>query len=329
MNVALNSNNTLQRSQFWQDKIEDCLKSITDTRYTLIMTKHLVGLLLCVYVKESLHGHIKDVRSCSTGVGIMGMMGNKGAVVVRFNLHSTSICVVCAHLAAARENIQGRNNDYRNIMERTLFIPDQQTSLFPSTTPLSGQFSLQDHHSICTILDHEIVFWIGDFNYRIDLSLSLEEIMNFIWCENIAQLRKRDQLNIERALGNVFQGFEEAPLTFLPTYKYIVGTDNYDTRPEKKLRPPAWCDRILWRDLTTEGAGAIKFKTYRRSNLKTSDHKPVSASFVLESRLVDGILELAEYERLRKEVESLQSSVRPEVEVSPVEFHHEKIRYQV
>lgn len=256
-------------------------------------------------------------------------MGNKGAVVVRFNLHSTSICIVCAHLAAARENIQGRNNDYRNIMERTLLIRDHQSHNFPTKTSLSGQFNLQDERSICSILDHEIVFWIGDFNYRIDVSLNLEEIMNHIWCENITFLRKKDQLNIERALGNVFQGFEEAPLTFLPTYKYIVGTDIYDTRPDKKLRPPAWCDRILWRDLTTEGAGAIISKTYRKTNLKTSDHKPVSASFILESRVVDGVLELVEYDRLRKEVESLQSSARPEVEIGPVEFHHEKIRYQV
>lgn len=40
--------------------------------------------------------------------------------------------------------------------------------------------------------------------------------------------------------------FEEGPLTFKPTYKYQPGTDLYEQRPDKKLRAPAWCDRILW-----------------------------------------------------------------------------------
>lgn len=30
--------------------------------------------------------------------------------------------------------------------------------------------------------------------------------------------------------GNVFFGYKEGPITFLPTYKYDNGTDNYDTR---------------------------------------------------------------------------------------------------
>lgn len=38
------------------------------------------------------------------------------------------------------------------------------------------------------------------------------------------------QLQREMALGNVFQGYEEGPITFLPTYKYDNGRDVYDTR---------------------------------------------------------------------------------------------------
>jgi phosphatidylinositol-bisphosphatase len=44
----------------------------------------------------------------------------------------------------------------------------------------------------------------------------------------------------------LFLDFEEGPLTFKPTYKYQPGTDLYEQRPDKKLRAPAWCDRILW-----------------------------------------------------------------------------------
>ena len=70
MNVALNSGNTLQRAQFWQEEIESSLGS-TGTRYALISAKPLVGLLLCVYAKESVYSYIKDVRSTTLGVGIM------------------------------------------------------------------------------------------------------------------------------------------------------------------------------------------------------------------------------------------------------------------
>ena len=47
------------------------------------------------------------------------------------------------------------------------------------------------------------------------------------------------------AAGNVFQGFNEAPPRFWPTYKFDSGTNQYDT--SAKQRVPAHCDRILWR----------------------------------------------------------------------------------
>ena len=37
-----------------------------------------------------------------------------------------------------------------------------------------------------------------------------------------------------------------APLTFRPTYKFQAGTNLYEPRPDKKLRAPALCDRLLW-----------------------------------------------------------------------------------
>lgn len=328
MNIAVDPLGPV-RTQYWLTEIQQSLSRIPSRNYHLLGAKNLVGILLCIFIDEAIYGEITDVRWTTTAVGVMGVMGNKGAVVVRFNLYGTSLCFICAHLAAARENVQGRNNDYRNIMERSLLVPENISRKFPSITPQSGQYGLLDDNSLCTILDHDIIFWIGDFNYRIDVSMNLEEIMSHICCENIPALRKKDQLNIERSLGNVFQGFEEAPLTFLPTYKFIVGTDAYDTRPEKKLRPPAWCDRILWKDQTLEGLGAVVLKSYRRSTLKTSDHKPVSAAFVMETRVVDSALERHEYNHLLLEVGSLQCSTKPEVEISPLEFKIPQIRYMV
>ena len=123
MNIALNSGATLQKAQFWHDSIQNCLDS-TRVKYTMVMEKYLVGLLLCIFVKDSLLPVVKDVRGCSTGVGLMGMMGNKGGVAIRMSIYDTSICFVCAHLAAHRENIAGRNADFKSIFERSIFISE-------------------------------------------------------------------------------------------------------------------------------------------------------------------------------------------------------------
>ena len=58
----------------------------------------------------------------------------------------------------------------------------------------------------------------------------------------------------------------------------------YDTRAEKKVRTPAWCDRILWRTAPsgatlTQTQTQIQLLDYGRSPLNASDHKPVFAVF--------------------------------------------------
>ena len=54
-----------------------------------------------------------------TGLG--GAAGNKGGVGIRFLLHSTSICFVCAHLAAGQSQINDRNSDYAEITKKMAF----------------------------------------------------------------------------------------------------------------------------------------------------------------------------------------------------------------
>jgi hypothetical protein len=46
------------------------------------------------------------------------------------------------------------------------------------------------------------------------------------------------QLRIAIDNGEAFVGYDEGPLLFPPTYKYDVGTDNYDS--SEKMRIPAW-----------------------------------------------------------------------------------------
>lgn len=97
-----------------------------------------------------------------------------------------------------------------------------------------------------------------------------------------SELLQLDQLNVERKRGNVFRGFEEGRIAFPPTYKFQAGTMQYEKRPEKKLRAPAWCDRILWKAKIPDH---IVQQTYSAvMALDLSDHKPVQATFEVQVR---------------------------------------------
>jgi len=83
VNVAV-ENKSATRSQFWIEKIRSTLNSRQYTQgdpgraYTELASKFLVGLLVCVFVKAPHRPRVKYVHADSVGVGVMGMMGNKG-----------------------------------------------------------------------------------------------------------------------------------------------------------------------------------------------------------------------------------------------------------
>ena len=160
------------------------------------------------------------------------------------------------------------------------------------------------------VLDHDLVFWLGDLNYRLDESqkrFNFEFFHQAIQAQRCDALLPADQLSQQRAAGNVFVGFEEAPLTFPPTYKFIPGTDIYDRRPDKKKRAPAWCDRVLWREAPlAKGLGTASMRKVGKyaplARACPSDHVPVGALFDLEvcvKQPRDAFLELCAEELLK------------------------------
>lgn len=315
-------------------------------RYELITEKYLVGLYLVIYASSSLRDRIRDVRCTSLGVGLMGMLGNKGGVSIRMSIFDSTVCFVCAHLAAHRENVAGRNMDFRNIYEKSVF--DANPALMPvapqvlaSSGSVGNDLSLGAPTEKLTdsltmprqgamryleqslgIAEHEIVFWMGDLNYRIEDSITTEEVFDRIKTNNLSSLLPLDQLTIERAKGRVFQGFLEGVLAFAPTYKYQPGTDLYEQRAEKKLRAPAWCDRILYR-------GAVRLLRYDRANLCPSDHKPVYAAFTVTLKQVVESKERVVYQELVTGLNKYGSSKLPVVTVEGCKIAVQQIGFEV
>ncbi len=125
------------------------------------------------------------------------------------------------------------------------------------------------------LFEHDVLLWCGDLNYRIN-SDNFEEVIDKIKQNKLSDLRVLDQLRQEKAAGNVFVEFEEAKLKFPPTYKFKVGTDDYDFR-KSKVRIPSWCDRILFRGENLQQMFYTSITTPT-----TSDHKPVASLFKLK-----------------------------------------------
>jgi phosphatidylinositol-bisphosphatase len=139
---------------------------------------------------------------------------------------------------------------------------------------------------------YDICLWLGDFNYRINLTLN--EIRGYLYnqrkiYESIPHLIKYDQMKQEKDKGNLFiNKFKEGTITFPPTYKLIPGTDDY-VLEEGGDRIPGWADRILYHKYNcrfkSKPDDMLEIKEYNSIlKIMSSDHKPVFAIFELDLR---------------------------------------------
>ncbi|GLU11190.1 hypothetical protein SLE2022_279500 [Rubroshorea leprosula] len=248
------------------------LPQYTGSEYQLVATKKMVGVYISVWMKTELLRKccVSNVKVCLVACGIMGYLGNKGSVSVSMIIEGTSFCFIAAHLASGeKKGDEGRrNHQVTEIFRRTLF-------------PRSSEDDNKSHP--LTILGHDQIFWLGDLNYRLYLEDTLAR--HLINQQDWKALQQFDQLRKEQEDGGVFQGWKEGNIEFAPTYKYSSSNCNhysggFPSRSGEKQRTPAWCDRILW-----YGKG-VKQLSYLRSEIKFSDHRPVSALFSAQIEVI-------------------------------------------
>ncbi|KAE9985531.1 hypothetical protein EG327_004646 [Venturia inaequalis] len=278
------------------NRFKAALEYALPARYTLVAEQQLIGLLLLIYASPSVVPEIKSVSTTSVGTGMMGYMGNKGAVTTRLILgETTRLVFINSHLGAGAEkaSLDRRNWDVDQIKTRTKFAPIEDiTGITQSTGEKIG--------------DEDFAFWFGDLNYRLE-GIPGDDVRRLLMLHtrneyDVSQARgaeihrevqdgdvstipdggssnatsisdahvddadgpqdtvdpaalqttlesllSHDELHQQMRERKAFHdGWREAPIQFLPTYKYDVGTVGiYDS--SEKRRGPSWCDRILYR----------------------------------------------------------------------------------
>ncbi|XP_040011195.1 phosphatidylinositol 4,5-bisphosphate 5-phosphatase A [Xiphias gladius] len=269
-------NKRLKDVLFTDQWSEVCMERLSPFGYVLVTSQRMQGLLLLVFAKYFHLPFLRGVQTETTRTGLGGYWGNKGGVSARMSVFGHTICFLNCHLPAHMENSEQRMEDFESILQQQQFEGQAATG----------------------VLDHDVVFWFGDLNFRID-DLDMQVVKSAIDNNKFSMLWEKDQLNMAKDSETVLEGFQEGPLKFPPTYKFDVGTNTYDTSGKK--RKPAWTDRILWRLRATAPAGAALSAGKRgsisgltsgtkvmqhcyRSHMEytVSDHKPVSSIFTLQ-----------------------------------------------
>ena len=208
----------------------------------------LVGLLNLVFVRDQIAGKVSNLAFQQVKLGLKGFTGNKGALAFRFEIWDNSFCFINVHLPPHRQNFKLRNENLMFI-NRTL------------------KFAVGD--SFLSLTEHSHVFWLGDFNYRIN-ELNTDQIVKLLANNDIQNLLSFDQLAISRKSHSILPDYQEPEILFNPTFKYRMGSNQHNLK-----RDPAWCDRILFRGSAT----ASRYDCC--DSILYSDHKPIFGSFSL------------------------------------------------
>jgi len=262
---------SIQKSLIWANKArwEQQVRSHLGQDYFMIGSHNMSAIHIMVFVHRYLWKFCWDIKTAQVATGFANLVGNKGGTQVGFSLGHTSVLCVNAHLPAHKGKMKDRTQSMARIF---------------ADSPLRQKKSGSGVHE-----EYDKVFFMGDLNPR--LTATRETVDDLLAKKDLGKCLEKDELlpllkaNVDAGTVDSTVGmwpmFEEAAITFPPTYKFDSNSDNYDS--SKKLRVPAWTDRILWK----RDAG-IKVKAYSSvDSLKCSDHRPVFAQFEVSVDLQD------------------------------------------
>uniref|UniRef100_V9IEN9 Inositol polyphosphate 5-phosphatase n=1 Tax=Apis cerana TaxID=7461 RepID=V9IEN9_APICE len=246
--LAIGTQESCSERSEWEAALQETL----GPSHVLLYSTSLGTLHLALFLRRDLiwFCSIPEDASFSTRTGTA--FRTKGAVAIALMLFGTSFLFVTAHLTAHQDKVKERVNDIKRIV-RNLDLPKD--------LPIR-------HKSKDVTQNFDCIFWCGDLNFR--LAQPREEVIQWVtdtcFPQQLPVNLHKDQLQTILNEGAVLRGFEEAPITFPPTYKYDPGTQNFDS--SSKQRTPAYTDRILFK-----GKGHTRGYIRRVSHESSSSYK--------------------------------------------------------
>ena len=221
----------------------------------------LIGLYILIFVKSSCIQYIKNFDYQIIKTGLKGTLGNKGSILLRFNINDSSIALACSHLSSGQEKNEERKSEIIDVLNNTF-------KKYPNL-----QFK-----------EYDFYFYFGDINTRLNLSLNDQMLLDLIKnhsCDTnteFSSLIQNDQFYIYQQQNKIISEMDEAPIRFSPTYKYYIGKTEYDYTK----RIPSWCDRIFFKKYSNTFPLA-----YNKCILGISDHQPVYGLYKIQTEIID------------------------------------------
>ncbi|KJH53010.1 endonuclease/exonuclease/phosphatase family protein [Dictyocaulus viviparus] len=224
----------------WQRQMSEWMKRRNEGLVLLTKTYQMTNQVT-VFVRRKLLPSIRRVRFRFSRNTMGGLTGHKGSIGIKISLYNeTSIVFVDSHFV----------HDVVAYEKRIAQFHSNEVCCFPEDSEVKA------------------IFWLGDLNFRVEKEPN--QVMELIRSKNIHSLLDTDE-QLKRAIRmkEAFVGFEEQAISFLPTYRFYVGTTEYDLK-----RTPSWCDRVLYKGSIISPVSYIS-----NQEVLISDHLPVQAVF--------------------------------------------------
>ncbi len=149
-------------------------------------------MALFVFVAKELNPHVARVEKKELTAGFLGVVGNKGGLLVAFELMETRIAVLGLHLKHGQKSVSDRTNTLWKIFKSLRF----------------------GFEGVEMQLEADHCFLLGDTNYRIDNRFEL--VAQEAEKDNVKFLLKLDQLTAEKSAGRILCDFQVFLLRVTP-----------------------------------------------------------------------------------------------------------------
>ncbi|XP_074250600.1 phosphatidylinositol polyphosphate 5-phosphatase type IV isoform X3 [Saimiri boliviensis] len=244
----------------WETRLQETL----GPHYVLLASAAHGVLYMALFIRRDLIWFCSEVESSTVTTRIVSQIKTKGALGVSFTFFGTSFLFITSHFTSGDGKVAERLLDYTRTVQ-ALALPRN----VPDTNPYRSSAA-----DVTTRFDQ--VFWFGDFNFRLSGGrAAVDALLGQGLAVDVPALLEHDQLIREMRRGSIFKGFQEPDIHFLPSYKFDIGKDTYDST--SKQRTPSYTDRVLYRSRHKGDICPVRYSSC--AGIRTSDHRPVYGLF--------------------------------------------------